>query len=216
MDEENQKRYGIKAREWKRARFKTGDMNSREYADTKKPLANFRAIPQNQVVNRLRKEYSAWKQSLDDFELKAVKKYTYNSNESGRDKFYMRLNAILRGDIPRDDRILRYANGISSAIKKGVIPCDVICYRNMDTNPYSNLAVGDIFVEEQFVSTSVVESRALQKKCKLMIYVPKGSKAAYIESVSKFPTQREVLIDKGSIYRVISKKEDIIELEVIP
>ncbi len=216
LDEENQKRYGIKAREWKRARFKTGDKNSREYVDTKKPLANFRAIPQNQVVNRLRKEYSAWKQSLDDFELKAVKKYTYNSNESGRDKFYMRLNAMLRGDIPRDDRILRYANGISSAIKKGVIPCDVICYRNMDTNPYSNLAVGDIFVEEQFVSTSVVESRALQKKCKLVIYVPKGSKAAYIESVSKFPTQREVLIDKGSIYRVISKKEDIIELEVIP
>lgn len=123
---------------------------------------------------------------------------------------------MLRGDIPRDDRILRYANGISSAIKKGVIPCDVICYRNMDTNPYSNLAVGDIFVEEQFVSTSVVESRALQKKCKLVICVPKGSKAAYIESVSKFPTQREVLIDKGSIYRVISKKEDIIELEVIP
>lgn len=216
LDEENQKRYGIKAREWKRARFKTGDKNSREYVDTKKPLANFRAIPQNQVVNRLRKEYSAWKQSLDDFELKAVKKYTYNSNESGRDKFYMRLNAMLRGDIPRDDRILRYANGISSAIKKGVIPCDVICYRNMDTNPYSNLAVGDIFVEEQFVSTSVVESRALQKKCKLVICVPKGSKAAYIESVSKFPTQREVLIDKGSIYRVISKKEDIIELEVIP
>ena len=216
LDEENRKRYGTKAREWKRARFKTGDKNSREYVDTKKPLANFRAIPQNQVVNRLRKEYSAWKQSLDDFELKAVKKYTYNSNESGRDKFYMRLNAMLRGDIPRDDRILRYANGISSAIKKGVIPCDVICYRNMDTNPYSNLAVGDIFVEEQFVSTSVVESRALQKKCKLVIYVPKGSKAAYIESVSKFPTQREVLIDKGSIYRVISKREDIIELEVIP
>lgn len=35
-------------------------------------------------------------------------------------------------------------------------------------------------------------------------------------SVSKFPTQREVLIDKGSIYRVISKKENIVELEVIP
>ena len=216
LDEENKKQYGIKAKEWKRAHFKTGNVNSREYADTRKPLANFRAIPQNQVVNRLRKEYSAWKQSLDDFELKAVEKYTYNFNDSGRDKFYMRLNAMLRGDIQKNDRILKYADGISSAIKKGVIPCDVVCYRNMDTNPYSNFAVGDIFVEDQFVSTSVIESRALQKKYKFVIYVPKGSRAAYIESVSKFPTQREVLIDKGSIYRVISKKEDIIELEVIP
>ena len=216
LDPENQKRYVQKEKIWKHARFRTGDADSREYAEYKRPLANFMAIPQNQVVNRLRKEYSTWKQSLDDFELKAVKKYTYNSNESGRDKFYMRLNAMLRGDRTGDERVLRYANGISSAIKKGAIPCDVICYRNMDTNPYSNLDVSDIFVEEQFVSTSVVESRALQKKFKLIIYVPKGSKAAYIESVSKFPAQREVLIDKGSIYRVISKKEDIVELEVIP
>ena len=216
LDPENQKRYIQKERIWKHARFRTGDADSKEYVEYKRPLANFRAIPQNQVVNRLRKEYSTWKQSLNDFELKAVKKYTYNSNESGRDKFYMRLNAMLRGDRPGDERVLRYANGISGAIKKGAIPCDVICYRNMDTNPYSNLDVGDIFVEEQFVSTSVVKNRALQKKFKLIIYVPKGSKAAYIESVSKFPTQREVLIDKGSIYRVISKKEDVIELEVIP
>ena len=216
LDPENQKRYAQKEKIWKHARFRTEDADSRKYAEDKRPLANFMAIPQNQVVNRLRKEYSTWKQSLDDFELKAVKKYTYNSNESGRDKFYMRLNAMLRGDRTGEERVLRYANGISSAIKKGAIPCDVICYRNMDTNPYSNLDVGDIFVEEQFVSTSVVESRALQKKFKLIIYVPKGSKAAYIESVSKFPAQREVLIDKGSIYRVISKKEDIVELEVIP
>ncbi len=216
LDPENQKRYAQKEKIWKHARFRTEDADSRKYAEYKRPLANFMAIPQNQVVNRLRKEYSTWKQSLDDFELKAVKKYTYNSNESGRDKFYMRLNAMLRGDRTGEERVLRYANGISSAIKKGAIPCDVICYRNMDTNPYSNLDVGDIFVEEQFVSTSVVESRALQKKFKLIIYVPKGSKAAYIESVSKFPAQREVLIDKGSIYRVISKKEDIVELEVIP
>ncbi len=216
LDPENQKRYIQKERIWKHARFRTGDADSKEYVEYKRPLANFRAIPQSQVVNRLRKEYSTWKQSLNDFELKAVKKYTYNSNESGRDKFYMRLNAMLRGDRPGDERVLRYANGISGAIKKGAIPCDVICYRNMDTNPYSNLDVGDIFVEEQFVSTSVVKNRALQKKFKLIIYVPKGSKAAYIESVSKFPTQREVLIDKGSIYRVISKKEDVIELEVIP
>lgn len=216
LDPENQKRYVQKEKIWKHARFRTGDADNKEYVEYKRPLANFRAIQQSQVVNRLRKEYSTWKQSLNDFELKAVKKYTYNSNESGRDKFYMRLNAMLRGDRPGDERVLRYANGISGAIKKGTIPCDVICYRNMDTNPYSNLDVGDIFVEEQFVSTSVVKNRALQKKFKLIIYVPKGSKAAYIESVSKFPTQREVLIDKGSIYRVISKKEDVIELEVIP
>ena len=96
LDPENQKRYVQKEKIWKHARFRTGDADSKEYVEYKRPLANFRAIQQSQVVNRLRKEYSTWKQSLNDFELKAVKKYTYNSNESGRDKFYMRLNAMLK------------------------------------------------------------------------------------------------------------------------
>lgn len=39
--------------------------------------------------------------------------------------------------------------------------------------------------------------------------------AVYIESVSKFPKQRERLFDKDCIYRVLSKSKDLVELKVI-
>ncbi|MDD3222513.1 MAG: ADP-ribosyltransferase [Lachnospiraceae bacterium] len=47
------------------------------------------------------------------------------------------------------------------------------------------------------------------------MYVKKGSKAAYIEELSHFDTQRELLLDKECIYRVLSRKGNVIELEVI-
>ena len=92
----------------------------------------------------------------------------------------------------------------------------IICYRNLDINLYRDYDVNDIFIEDQFISTSVVKSAALDKPYKVTIYVPKGSLCAYIESISKFPKQRELLLDKGNKYRVLSKKENEIELEVIP
>ena len=110
----------------------------------------------------------------------------------------------------------KYAETISAALKKSKLKHDVICYRNMDTNPCVDLEVGDIFKEKQFISTSVVESAALNKPYKIVIYVPEGSRGAYIETISKYPKQRELLLDKGCKYRVLSKKKDMIELEVIP
>lgn len=36
-----------------------------------------------------------------------------------------------------------------------------------------------------------------------------------MKAISKYPKQRELLLDKGTIFRVISKKENVIELQVI-
>lgn len=44
LDKENQERYGRKADMWKHARFKTGGMDSREYAYAKTPLANSKPL----------------------------------------------------------------------------------------------------------------------------------------------------------------------------
>ena len=63
--------------------------------------------------------------------------------------------------------------------------------------------------------TKLVQSAALDKAYKVLIYVPKGSCCAYIEKISKYPKQRELLLDKNTIFRVISKKKNSIELQVI-
>ena len=64
--------------------------------------------------------------------------------------------------------------------------------------------MNDLITEGQFISTSVSQRAALDKPYKIIIYVPKGSRGAYIEKVSKYPKQRELLLDKNTIFRVIS------------
>ena len=215
LDEENQKKYGMKARKWKNLRFKTGGMTSGEYVDSKRPLANFKAVPSGKVVQILRKDSEGWIQELTDKEKRAIQKYTYNSGDKKPNRFFERLNAMLRGDLPEDEKLRIYADIISSALNKSRIKRDVIAYRNLDVDLYSGFEVNDLIIEEQFISTSVSKRAALEKPYKVVIYIPKGSGGAYIEAISKYHKQRELLLDKGTIFRVISKKENVIELQVI-
>lgn len=215
LDDDNKKMYGQKTDFWKHARFKTGGTDAREYADAKRPLANFMAVPREKVVDILRAESEGWIQELSEEEKHAIRKYTYNSGDRKSNKFYQRLNAMLRGDIPEDKGLQKYAEVISNALQKNIVKHDVVAYRNLDIDLYSDFDVNDLITEGQFISTSVSQRAALNKPYKIIIYVPKGSRGAYIEKVSKYPKQRELLLDKNTIFRVISKKENVIELQVI-
>ena len=215
LDEENQRQYEKKFAAWRNVRFKTGNMSSKEYAESKRPLANFRAVPQENVVNILRKESEKWIEMLTSEERRAIRKYTYNSGDKKPNRFFERLNKMLRGDADYDERLQKYADTISKAIQKSKIDKDIICYRNLDVNLYDKFGIGDVFRENQFVSTSVISKAALEKPYKVILYVPRGSSCAYIEKISQYPSQRELLIDRGCRYRVLSKKENIVELEVL-
>ena len=100
-------------------------------------------------------------------------------------------------------------------MRKSKIQHDIIVYRNLDLDIYSGFEINDLITEEQFISTSVTRGAALNKMYRILIYVPEGSKGAYIEGLSKFPKQRELLLDKDTVFRVISKKDKEIELKVI-
>lgn len=216
LDSENQKQYQQKAEQWRNVRFRTGNQDSRGYADKKRPLADFRAVPQEKVVDVLRKESEKWINGLTEEEKRAIRKYTYNSGDKKPNRFFERLNAMLRGDIAEDKKLKEYADIISGALCKNKLKHDVVCYRRMEFNPYEKYTVGEIIVEKQFISTSIVQSAALDKDFSMVFLVPNESKAAYIENISKYPKQREMLLDKGCKLRVLSKQEDSIVLEVIP
>jgi hypothetical protein len=216
LDEENQEKYGLKADMWKTARFKTGGMGSRKYVDSKQPLGNFHAVPKEQAVNILRRDSEEWIALLTDAEKKAVKKYTYNSGDKRPNRFFERLNAMLRGDLPDDEKLKNYAGTISGALKKRRLQYDVVCYRNASINPIGDRPPGSIVKLKQFTSTSVIPSRTLKGKCEIVIYAPKGTAGAYIEKLSSFPDQRELLLDKDCCYRVKSNQGNKIELEVLP
>lgn len=215
LDSMNKKAYVARQEQWKHVRMRTGNKSSQKYAESKRLLANFMALPQNRVVDVLRKESVSWIESLSGKEKHAIEKYTYNSGDRKPNRFYERLNGMLRGDMPKDEKLEEYADTISAALKKNVFQQDVIAYRGMDIDPSNNIPINGLYRGKQFFSTSVIENRSFDSKYKIIIYVKKGSKAAYIEKLSHYKKQRELLLDKDCIYRVLSRKENVIELEVI-
>lgn len=215
LDVDNKRQYQRKADAWKKVYFKTGGMDVGEYADSKRPLAHFHAVSQEQVVNVLRRESEEWIKTLTDEEKRAVRKYTYNSGDKKPNRFFERLNAMLRGDLPENENLKKYAETISRALKKNKLKQDVIAFRGMNVDPTNGAMPGALIKPGQFFSSSVNGTHSFKMGYKLVIYVKRGSNAAYIEKLSSFPKQRELLLDKDCVYRVISRKDNLIELEVI-
>lgn len=179
--------------------------------------AQMYTISEKIVVNRLRQESKNWYEPLSVAEKKALKKYTYNSFEQKHNRFFERLNTMLRGNYNKADakKLEKYAEIISSAIYKYKLHYPLTCYRGVDIDTTNGFVIGTEFTFKQFISTTVIRSKAFSTKYLYIIYVQPMSQGAYIELVSKFPSQREFLLDKSCKYKLISRKENIIELEVI-
>ena len=179
-------------------------------------IPNFNPLPESKVVAVLRKEAQPWIESLSDAERIAFEKYTFNPGDKKPNRFYERLNRMLRGDAEEDSVLRGYAEKISGALKRSTLKHDVICYRTVTENPFPHNVAGDIVEPEQFFSTSVVKAGALKKgNYNIIIYAKAGTFAGYVEGLSEFKKQRELLLDKDSLYRGLSTKGNQILLEVI-
>lgn len=175
-------------------------------------------LSEKEVVSVLRRDYSDWIHSLSEFERIAFRKYSYNSYDKKPNRFFERLNAMLRGSYNRSDKkkLEAYATAMSQAIKRFSLPHDIRCFRGTDIDPTIGMTIGTEFYLDQFVSTSVVASKILPNKTyTLVIYAPKGTKGAYIEEVSLFPKQREFLLNNDCRYKLIKRIGYVIELEVM-
>ena len=178
-------------------------------------IQNFNPLPENQVVDVLRKEAQPWIDKLSAAEQDAIQKYTYNPGDQRPNRFFERINRMLRGDSEEDAHLRMYAERISDALKRSPLEHDVLCYRAMEFNPFDGMQVGDIVCPGQFYSTSVVKSGSLKKDFRITICARSGSLAGYVELLSKFKEQRELLFDKDTLYRVLLSKEKEVVLEVI-
>lgn len=175
----------------------------------------FEPLSADTVVPVLREDSNEWINRLSSEEVRAIKKYTKNSGDPKDDKFYARLNSMLRGDIPEDDTLKYYSDVISGAISKFELKHDIISYRSVKHNPVEGMKIGDIYEPKQFISTAVSISGILKGDYFITFLTPKGSKGAYIELLSKYPKQRELLFDKNLKYRILEICNNEITLEVI-
>lgn len=178
-------------------------------------IPNFNPLPEERVVEVLRKEALSWIASLSDAERTAIQKYTYNPGDQKPNRFFERINKMLRGDSEEDAHLRMYAERISDALKRSPLRHDILCYRAMEFNPFEGMQVGDIVCPRQFYSTSIVKSGSLKKDVCIIICARASSLAGYVEPLSKFKEQRELLFDKDTLYRVLLTKEKEVVLEVI-
>lgn len=170
------------------------------------------------VVKILRQEYDIWVESLTEKEKYAIEKYSWNSfdKNNGRVSFFQRLNSMLRGLSTNEKEMLaEYADIISNAVSKHPIEHSIVCYRGSDYDMSDGAVVGEVFISYQFISTSVIRSRKLKGEYEFVIHVPQGASVAYIERLSRYKKQRELLINKETLYKVVSRNGHLIELEVV-
>lgn len=217
LDPENKKQYDLRARLLKQpVFFKTGDMSLEEYADYKRYVERFNAISPERVVESLRKDAETWIEGLSEAQKQSIRKYSFNPGDAKPNRFFERLNTLLRdGEIDKNPSLKEHADRISEGIAKFKLTHNVIAYRRDSFDISSGSPTGGYFRIKQFVSSSVRRGGALKGVFEFVLYVKSGSRAAYIEGLSHFPDQRELLIDKDALFKVLSRQGNLIELEVI-
>lgn len=157
--------------------FTDDTVDNSDESDIIEEETDFEPLPADTVVPVLREDSNEWINRLSPEEVRAIKKYTKNSGDPKDDKFYARLNSMIRGDIPEDDTLKYYSDVISGAIAKFELKHDIICYRSVNYNPVEGMKVGDIYEPKQFISTAVVASRALKGDYDIIIIAKKEAQA---------------------------------------
>ena len=141
-----------------------------------------------------------WRDSLTDEEVDAVENYSGGG--------YKDINDSLRfgDDYPNEDDIFN----LDEALDKSKLTEDVVSWRGIgDSSFLGDIDIGDTFADEGFLSTSLSTHVADEyvsfggsNRAYFRIVSKKGSSAGYFDGMSNFPTERELLIPRGSRMRL--------------
>lgn len=171
--------------------------------------------------------YDSQIQKFDKSQMKSLDQY--------RDLHYNAINKLERGTVPQSWKdknkkkvleLKKISDTISSSIKNTKTTEDIISYRGVDGSRdekvaqfFNNLKPGDEYQDTGFSSTSInksiVEGKFSATKGKganIKILIPKGSSALPMQNIGSTSTKQmyddefEVLLDKGSKFKVISRK----------
>lgn len=164
----------------------------------------YNPLPDNKVVNVLRKDAKKWIQTLSDDEVKAIRKYTYNGKDEDGLRLFEKINGYLENrydpiNESEEEIILRNAYKIEQGLLKNKLKHDIVVYRKEEFTGSLNGKV------QKFLSTSVTKRGVLGNEANVAIIIPKSSQGSYIELLSQYKNQREYLINKENVFSLIYK-----------
>lgn len=98
---------------------------------------------------------------------------------------------------------------------------DLVLYRGVDDDVFELMQknaknmVGVDLYERGFLSCTLVKGQEYDDKCKLRIFVPKGSHAVYLGNVNNELNNYEVVIQQGTALRIRSIDQTYINCEIV-
>ena len=157
-----------------------------------------------------------WDNDLTENERKGI--YTYTTNA------YSDMNRALRSDKLKGSRYEKEIGYATEGLKKTLIAEDTVVFRGMGgadalsawtgipMNQLSDKAVqqgliGTRLTEKAFMSTGTNAGSAWSG-IKLEVYLPKGSQAMYVDPISRFSGEYEILVQRNSTFEIKEVKTD--------
>jgi len=199
----------------KNIHFKTGDEDSKKYMESKDPLKGFKPVTPQSAVPLARMQAKKWINNLDEPAKNLIQKYTYNQGDT-KPKFYERINSFIRNGYQGEKDYTEQVEIISAALKNSKLISNYKCYRGSDHNPFAGMKPGESKKVDQFFSTTIASSKSFEGEFNIIVYAQKGTHAAYIEELSAYPSQREMLFDKDVEYEVLYQQSNIVVVRTKP
>lgn len=157
-----------------------------------------------------------WDNDLTENERNGI--YTYTTNA------YRDMNIALRSGKVKGSRYEKQIGYATDGLKKTLIAEDTVVYRGMGgadalsawtgipMNQLSDKAVqqgliGTRLTEKAFMSTGTNAGSAWSG-IKLEVYLPKGSQAMYVDPISRYSGEYEILVQRNSTFEVKEVKTD--------
>lgn len=146
-----------------------------------------------------------WLKTVSSSEKAGVVKYTSNA--------YHDMNNYLRG-ISSSTSYKNEIEACKAALSKASLPKETVVRRGSGYNMLRDLGIGDItpqnkdkfigavVTDKGFVSTSPSPHGGFSGSIEYVIKLPQGSQAMYVDSISRFQGEQEMLINCGGKYAV--------------
>lgn len=213
-EEEERKKDLFSQKEQRKRRVRLLETNKIQEKNNKKhkkyDIIKYEEVDQ-EIEDRLQRQSDLIWDNLNDEEKHALNQYTWT--------FYTKINNYLRDpsyitDVLELKKVKKCIRGIDKVLDNNNLEENLILYRSVSKGEFEYWKNSETL--ETYKSTGLYERiyKTFNHGYKIKIKAPVGTKGYYIGNHSEFENEKEFLLHRGQKYKILSIKEDIMEVEI--